>query len=181
MVEYDYPECTTAVVTALQLFAKHHPAYRKAEIERVVDGAARYIRKAQREDGSWYGSWGICFTYAGMFALESLRSVGEVYSNSERAKRGCEFLLSKQMDDGGWGESYKGCETGSYVHHEKSQVVNTAWACIGLMEAEYPEKEPIENALRLIVARQQKDGQWLQEAIEGVFNKSWYVPCESSI
>ena len=71
MVEYDYPECTTAVLTALSMFHAQYPSYRSAKIEAAMTKAVVYIRKAQREDGSWYGSWGICFTYAGMFALES--------------------------------------------------------------------------------------------------------------
>ena len=174
MVEYDYPECTTAVVTVLSLF-QQFSTYRFDEIRKIKEEALRYIRKAQHKDGSWYGSWGICFTYASMFALESLASVDEWYSNSERSRRGCKFLLSKQMDDGGWGESYEGCEQKRYIHHEKSQVVQTAWACIGLMEAEYPDKAPIKKALTMIMSRQQRNGEWLQEAIEGVFNCSWYV------
>jgi lanosterol synthase len=55
------------------------------------------------------GSWGICFTYATMFALESLSLVGETYETSESARRACDFLVSKQRADGGWGESYKVC------------------------------------------------------------------------
>lgn len=92
MVEYDYPECSTAVVTALTLFSKSFPDYRHADITKAVNGAVSYIRKAQRTDGSWYGSWGICFTYAGMFALEALASVGETYSNSARIRKACFFL-----------------------------------------------------------------------------------------
>ncbi|KAI9758676.1 MAG: hypothetical protein M4579_002924 [Chaenotheca gracillima] len=176
MVEYDYPECTTAVVTALSLFSEIYPDYRTEEIKTTKEGALKYIRQAQRSDGSWYGSWGICFTYAGMFALESLASVGEVYSNSERVRRGCQFFLDKQMQDGGWGESYKSCETGMYTPHPQgSQVVQTAWACIALMNAGYPDRAPIEKALRLIIARQQRNGEWLQEAIEGVFNKNCMI------
>lgn len=171
MVEYDYPECSTAVVTALRLFSKHHPQYRKSDISKALDGALEYIREAQREDGSWYGSWGICFTYAGMFALESLHSVGESYDNGPRVKKACAFLIGKQRDDGGWGESYKGCETGIYVQRE-SQIVMTSWAIIALMIADYPQKEPIEKAVKLIMGRQQKNGEWKQEGIEGVFNKS---------
>jgi lanosterol synthase len=172
MVEYDYPECTTAVVTVLSLFQTFSD-YRSAEIKKAKDGALKYIRRAQRADGSWYGSWGICFTYAAMFALESLASVGETYENSERVKRGCDFLLSKQMPDGGWGESYKSSELKRYVHHDQSQVVQTAWACIALMESGYPEKAPVKKALAMIMSRQQPNGEWLQEAIEGVFNCSW--------
>lgn len=36
MIEYDYPECTTSVVTALSIFRKHYPDYRTSEIEYVV-------------------------------------------------------------------------------------------------------------------------------------------------
>ncbi len=173
MIEYDYPECTTAVVTALSLFTTHDSTYRATTIRAVKDAALSYIRRAQRPDGSWYGSWGICFTYATMFALESLASVGETHSNSARVRKACEFLLSKQMDDGGWGESYMSCETGVYTPHEQSQVVQTAWACIALMEADFPDVRPIRKALVMVMGRQQENGEWLQEAIEGVFNKSW--------
>ena len=173
MVEYDYPECTTAVVTALSLFRDHDPLYRKADIAKTLHGAVKYIRDAQRADGSWYGSWGICFTYAGMFALESLASVGETYTNSARVQRACSFLLDKQKADGGWGESYKSCETGIYTQHENSQVVQTCWALIGLMHAGYPHRGHIERGIRLLMHRQLPQGGWAQEAIEGVFNKSW--------
>ncbi|KAI9647675.1 hypothetical protein NHQ30_004060 [Ciborinia camelliae] len=176
MIEYDYPECTTAVVTALSLFTKHYPDYRASEIKAFKGRAIEYIRRAQYDDGSWYGSWGICFTYAGMFALESLASIGETYENSEHVKKGCDFFISKQRSDGGWSESYKSCEQAEYIEHPSgSQVVQTAWACIALLEANYPDRIPIEKGLKLIMSRQQANGEWLQEAIEGVFNKSCMI------
>ncbi|KAI9744266.1 MAG: Lanosterol synthase (Oxidosqualene--lanosterol cyclase) [Claussenomyces sp. TS43310] len=176
MIEYDYPECTTAVVGALSLFSTYYPDYRSADITALKSRAVAWIKSNQRQDGSWYGSWGICFTYAGMFALESLASIGENCDNSEYVKKGCDFLLSKQRSDGGWSESYKSCEHSAYIEHPTgSQVVQTAWACIALMEAKYPDPEPIEKGLKLIMERQQPNGEWLQEAIEGVFNKSCMI------
>lgn len=77
-----------------------------ADDRSCLDRVIKWIHKDQRPDGSWYGSWGICFTYATMFALESLAIAGETCANSERVRRACDFLLSKQMDDGGWGETY---------------------------------------------------------------------------
>ena len=173
MVEYDYPECTTAVVTALSLFGSIYPKYREKDIAVAKHNALNYIRKAQRPDGSWYGSWGICFTYAGMFALESLASVGETYHKSARVKRAVKFFLDRQMDDGGWGETYRSCETGTYCQHEKSQIVQTAWVIIGLIECGFDQKAPLVKAVKMIMGRQQGNGEWLQEGIEGVFNKSW--------
>ena len=72
-------------------------------IRRGID----FIHDIQRPDGSWVGSWALCFTYGARFALGALSAVGETYDNSESVRRGCEYLLSKQRDDGAWGESYK--------------------------------------------------------------------------
>ena len=174
MVEYDYPECTTACVTALHQFQEVYPDYRSDDIRRFTTRAVEWIRSNQREDGSWYGSWGICFTYAGMFALESLATQGESYANSGRVRRACEFFLDRQNEDGGWGESYRSCETGQWCQNpDGSQVVNTSWVVIALLEAQFPFKEPLERAIKLLMERQQPNGEWLQEGIEGVFNKSW--------
>ncbi|KAN0060054.1 Lanosterol synthase (Oxidosqualene--lanosterol cyclase) [Thecaphora frezii] len=171
MIEYSYPECTTSSVTALLKF-RQIDDYRRQDIDRVVDGAVRYILRKQKPDGSWFGSWAICFTYAAMFALESLSLAGMTYETSAEVRKACEFLVSKQMDDGGWGESYKSCETGNYCHAAKSQVVNTAWAIIALLHAKYPDQERLKRAVRLLMSRQQPDGSWKQENIEGIFNRN---------
>jgi lanosterol synthase len=153
MVEYSYPECTTAVLTSLSLFRRHFPTYRSTEIQKAISRAVGYILKAQRPDGSWYGSWGICFTYGTFFALESLASVGQTYQSCECVRRSCDWLVSKQMEDGGWGEHYTSCEVLEYVTHEKSQVVNTAWAVLGLMNARYPHYKAIERGLEVSLSR----------------------------
>ncbi|KAL1710959.1 terpenoid cyclases/protein prenyltransferase alpha-alpha toroid [Schizophyllum commune] len=172
MVEYCYPECTTSVVTALSHFRKLYPDYRAQEIDRTIRDAIKYIHNAQTPEGGWIGSWGICFTYAAMFATESLSLVGETYETSPYARKACDFLLSHQREDGGWGESYKSCEQSRWVEHEQTQSVQTCWAAMALMHAKYPHPEPIERAARLVMSRQNPDGSWPQEAIEGVFNKT---------
>ncbi|KAJ3333114.1 Lanosterol synthase (Oxidosqualene--lanosterol cyclase) [Blyttiomyces sp. JEL0837] len=174
MIEYSYPECTTSVVLGLCTFKHFFPDHRKAEIDATIKTAVKYILKAQRPDGSWYGSWAICFTYAMMFALESLAACGMNYENSEEVRRACNFLISKQRDDG-WGESYQSCETATYVHHRESQVVNTSWAMLALLAVDYPFKNNLRRAAQLLLRRQQPSGEWLQEGIEGVFNKNCMI------
>ncbi|CUM62647.1 uncharacterized protein PRCAT00000201001 [Priceomyces carsonii] len=173
MVEYPYVECTDSSVLGLTYFSKYYPNYRSDEINFAIENAIKYIMKAQNKiDGSWYGSWGICFTYASMFALEALCSVGLVYSNSDNARKGCDFLISKQLPDGGWSESMKSCETGTYVNAHKSLVVQSAWAIIGLLLAEYPDKESISKGIQFLRSRQLPTGEWKFEEVEGVFNHS---------
>lgn len=63
-----------------------------------------------------------------------------------------------------------------YTEHESgSQVVMTAWALIGLMNAGYPDVGLLRKGISLLMQRQQPNGEWLQEAIEGVFNKSCMI------
>jgi lanosterol synthase len=117
MVEYDHIECTSSAVTALDLFRNLGNEYRSKEVNRSIDRGIQFIRQSQRDDGSWLGHWGVCFTYAAMFALEALAVAGETYDNSSRVKLACDFLLGKQKADGGWGELV---EVGilAYSHHE---------------------------------------------------------------
>ncbi|GMM27851.1 lanosterol synthase [Martiniozyma asiatica (nom. inval.)] len=171
MVEYPYVECTDSSVLGLSYFHKYRK-YRSVEVEIAIKRATDYIIKSQKPDGSWYGCWGICFTYAGMFALEALHEINLNYENSEVVRRGCDFLVARQLEDGGWGESMKSSETHTYVTTKKSLVVQTAWAVIGLLLANYPKKEVIQNAIYLLIKRQQKTGEWKFESVEGVFNHS---------
>lgn len=68
------------------------------------------------------------------------------------------------------------CETLQWVEHPNgSLVVQTAWALIGLMEAKYPDIEPIKKGIQFIASRQQPNGEWLAQSIEGVFNRSCMI------
>ena len=62
-----------------------------------------------------------------------------------------------------------------HEHPMGSLVVQTAWAMIGLLEADYPDKDVLRKGIQFIMGRQQENGEWLQEAIEGVFNKSCMI------
>ncbi|CAG8636160.1 24933_t:CDS:10, partial [Racocetra persica] len=172
MIEHNYPECTSSVLNGLHTFRKWYPDYRATEIEQVTKRAIQYLYNSQDENGGWYGSWAICFTYATMFVMQCLKNYGETYENSHVVKKGCDFLISKQKEDGGWGESYKSCDAETYVQHENSQVVNTAFALLALMASKYPNEEPIRRGIQLIVSRQLPTGEWKPESIEGVFSKN---------
>lgn len=155
MVEYSYPECTSAVIMALTKFRKYHPSYAPREIDAAVQAALGYLHGSQEPDGSWYGSWGICYTYGTMFALEGLAAAGYTYATSNAVQRACQFLVGKQKEDGGWGERWESCERREYVEHEQSQVVQTAWAVLGLMAARYPEKGVVARGLEVFSLRYQ--------------------------
>lgn len=57
-----------------------------------------------------YGSWAVCFTYGTWFGVNGLVAGGKTYQNSSSLRKASDFLLSKQLDSGGWGESYLSCQ-----------------------------------------------------------------------
>ncbi|KAJ9691013.1 hypothetical protein PVL29_013265 [Vitis rotundifolia] len=121
----------------LLLFKKLYPNYIRKEVDNFIEKATRYVENVQRSNGSWYGGWGVCFTYAAWFALSGLAAVGKTYSNRKIVRKHVDFLLSKQKANGGWGESYLSCPDMVYVHLEgdRTNLVQTAWCLMGLIEA----------------------------------------------
>lgn len=171
MVEYPYVECTDSAVLGLTYFTQYYD-YRKSDISTAIALAIDYIRLCQKLDGSWYGCWGVCFTYAGMFALEALSTVGRTCTNDDVVKKGCEFLVARQRPDGGWSEGMESCETHTYVETLESLVVQTSWALIGLILAKYPDEEKIKAGIEFLIGKQTEYGDWAYQSTEGVFNHS---------
>ena len=167
MIDYSYVECTSACLQALHRFCQHSN-YRRKQIEQSISKGLLFIKSEQREDGSWYGSWAICFTYGTWFAVEGLITLGES-PQSTIIKKAIQFLLSKQNVDGGWGESFLSCVHKCYIPHQQSQIVNTSWAILTLIKAQ-ADSRSIEKGIQYLLNEQLINGDWKQQSISGVFN-----------
>ncbi|XP_065417261.1 lanosterol synthase-like isoform X3 [Chrysemys picta bellii] len=175
MIDYCYVECTSAVVQALKHFHEAFPEHRAQEVRETLHKGLEYCRRVQRADGSWEGSWGVCFTYGTWFGLEALACLQHTYQNGAACRevaQACQFLVSKQMEDGGWGEDFESCEQRRYVQSPTSQIHNTCWALLGLMAVRYPDVGVLEKGIKVLIDKQLPNGDWPQENISGVFNKS---------
>jgi lanosterol synthase len=188
MIDHPYTECTSACIQGLAEFTKHYPDYRRNEIDTAIGKGLKFILSQQGEDGSWYGSWAVCYTYGTWFAVEALTIKQSAVDSQQPAmnaaiknalRRAGEFLLSKQNPDGGWGESFESCIQKRYVPHANSQVVNTSWAVLSLMALPATDNRQLATAIQrgieFIIQRQQANGDWEQESISGVFNHNCMI------
>ena len=166
MVEHSYVECTSSCVSALAEYRRAFPTTQRPLLDRAITEGARQIRVQQRPDGSWAGNWGVHFIYGTMFGVRGLLASGAPPQDAD-IRRACAWLLDRQNDDGGWGERYEGRGNRFIVHD--SQVVQTAWALLTLMEAQEPAWDALERAARFLARRQRPNGEWPKEDPVGIF------------
>ncbi|KAJ2989523.1 hypothetical protein NUW58_g3424 [Xylaria curta] len=150
MIERRYAETTGAVMMALTEFHAEQPEYRREDIRRCIKGGASHLLSTQDEHGGWRGAWGVCFTFATMWALQGLACAG-------------------YTKEGGWGESLESYQAKDYVAApEGSQVTNTAYAVIGLLAARC-DRAAIERGVGYLTKSQRPNGEWLNETLEAIY------------
>ena len=135
--------------------------------------AEKFLRKAQRADGSFEGSWAVCFTYGTWFGISGLRAAG-ASPNDPAIARACAFLASKQRPDGSFGEHGDSCRERRWVEAAEGQVVQTAWALSALVRAGQMPREA-GKAAEFLLGRQREDGSYAREPMVGVFNKTCLI------
>lgn len=189
MIDYAYVECSSASLQALAAFKKRYPNDDKVPlIDRSAKRGAQFLKSIQRADGSWYGSWAVCFTYGTWFGIKGLLACGSTFDTSPELRNAVSFLLSKQMANGGWGESYLSCQLKKYVQltdgdastacgDPVDHIVNTAWATLALCASGQAKRDPkpLHAAARALMRAQRANGDFPQQTIMGVFNNNCMI------
>ena len=168
MTEHSYVECTASCLVALAACKEHFPQITGQTVTSAISRADTWLRRAQTIDGSWRGVWGVQFIYGTLFGIRGLLAAGSRPSDPA-LRLACQWLLDRQREDGGWGEHHSGCLTGRYVAHEESQVIQTAWALIALLEAGDSSWNAISRGVQYLLNTQASDGTWPRQDMLGVF------------
>ncbi len=169
MTEHSFVECTASCIAALAVCRDRIPeiSHRSAVADSIVRGAL-WLRRNQTADGSWRGVWGVQYIYGTLFGIRGLVASG-VSPTDPALRTACRWLLTCQREDGGWGEHHSGCLSGRYVPHEQSQVIQTAWALIALLEAGEADWAAISRGAGFLIEAQDADGAWPKQDMAGVF------------
>ena len=172
MTEHSFVECTASCLAALaackELDSEIAPEITDGAAADAISRAESQLRRTQEVDGSWRGVWGVQFIYGTLFGIRGLLASG-ARPGDPALRSACRWLLERQREDGGWGEHHSGCLTGRYVPHEESQIIQTAWALIALLEAGDSDWAAISRGARFLLDAQDAEGGWPKQDMAGVF------------
>ena len=125
----------------------------------AIDAAVSYLRVEQEDDGSWFGRWGTNYIYGTWSVLTALAQVLDPADPAVR--RGVEWLLARQREDGGWGEdNFTYIDPSMAGTGSRGTTFQTAWALLALVEGGEGHGEAVRRGVRFLIERQNPDGWW---------------------
>lgn len=138
--------------------------------------ALAFLYREQEEDGSWFGRWGVNYLYGTWQVLRGLARIGEDV-RSAVCQRAVEWLKSVQNPDGGWGETCRSYDDPVlYKAKGPSTASQTAWALMGLINANQTDSEEVRRGLEYLVRTQRSDGSWDEPWFTGTgFPRVFYL------
>ncbi|WP_447971908.1 squalene--hopene cyclase [Nitrospira sp. M1] len=158
MLDPSCPDITGRVVEAL---CRRGYDYQHQAIARAV----QYLLGHQQVDGSWYGRWGVNYTYGTFLAVRGLRASGSPTATAA-IQRAASWVYSVQNPDGGWGESCASYEQHAFVA-ASSTPSQTAWALLALQSAGDRTSPAVLRGIEWLLTRQKQDGGWDEELMTG--------------
>jgi squalene-hopene/tetraprenyl-beta-curcumene cyclase len=155
VIDYPTEDVTAHIVEALALLGDGDSEAARRGLD--------YLRGEQRGDGSWWGRWGVNHIYGTGAALPAFRVMGEDMTRPH-VRRALRWLVEKQNEDGGWGETCESYEDPRLAGGGPSTASQTAWALLAMLVAEPADDglqaRAVEQGISYLVEHQEENGQW---------------------
>ena len=131
-----------------------------------LDRALSYIFREQEPDGPWYGRWGVNYIYGTGYVLPALEAVG-FPMDDPRVRKAVNWLLSRQNEDGGWGEDVMSYHRRELRGRGPSTASQTAWALLALIAAGGARSEAVKRGIEYLIRTQNDEGTWNEPYFTG--------------
>jgi squalene-hopene/tetraprenyl-beta-curcumene cyclase len=136
----------------------------------------RWLMKAQRADGSWFGRWGANYVYGTGAALPAAIAVG-ASPQDPRLRTAVRWLERHQNEDGGWGEDLRSyADPAAWSGRGESTASQTAWALLALLAVGEGGSPATTRGLSYLSDTQSPEGSWPEPQFTGTgFPGDFYI------
>jgi squalene-hopene/tetraprenyl-beta-curcumene cyclase len=121
--------------------------------------ALAFLRRTQRQDGPWFGRWGVNYIYGTWSVMRGLQAIGEDL-DEPYVQRALAWLEACQNADGGWGESLESYDRPELAGQGPSIPSQTAWALLALFAGGRSKGPSVDRGIQYLLATQRPDGAW---------------------
>jgi squalene-hopene/tetraprenyl-beta-curcumene cyclase len=156
------PPSEDATAHIVEMFALSGAASDRPMTRQAID----YLLRAQERDGSWFGRWGVSYTYGLGAVLPALAAAG-VDPRGLRIRRAARWLVERQNGDGGWGEACASYESASLRGRGASTASQTSWALLALMAAGEERSAAVRRGIAYLLTTQRREGGWDEPEFTG--------------
>ncbi len=165
------PECADITARILELLGYENFSMGNPQVVKALN----FIREHQETDGSWYGRWGVNYIYGTWQVLRGLRALNLDMQEPWLIKAR-DWLESVQREDGGWGERCNTYDDPVFKGQGPSTASQTAWAVMGLLAFDDPDRVSIQRGIEYLARTQNPDGSWTEHETTGTgFPRVFYL------
>ncbi len=165
------PECADITARILELLGYENVSLNNPQVVKALN----FIREHQEADGSWYGRWGVNYIYGTWQVLRGLRALN-LDMQEPWLLKARDWLESVQRDDGGWGERCNTYDDPVFKGQGPSTASQTAWAVMGLLAFDDPDRVSIRGGIEYLARTQNPDGSWTEHETTGTgFPRVFYL------
>lgn len=132
----------------------------------AVRNAVKFLQSHVQPNGAWDSNWGVNYIYGTSAALVGLLKV-EFPKNDPIVVNAINWIMSKQNQDGGWGETTKSYDDAGFAGVGISTYSQTAWALLALIEARLVKTQAVEDGVKYLVEAIENEGQWIDQSPTG--------------
>jgi squalene-hopene/tetraprenyl-beta-curcumene cyclase len=143
---------TGRVLSAMGMlgYDKRHPS---------IASAIAFLKYQADERGIWWGRWEVNFLQASACVISGLWAVGEDMQ-AGYVQKALDWMLSKQQEDGSWGEGNETYYDPSKAGEGASSATVTGAVISALIDAGLASSDNVSRGIEYLVRTQSEDGTW---------------------
>jgi squalene-hopene/tetraprenyl-beta-curcumene cyclase len=127
--------------------------------DQEVRRGLEWLLAEQKDDGSWFGRWGVNHIYGTAAALPALEAC-DLPAAHPAMRRAVAWLDSVQNEDGGFGEDIRSYADRAWRGRGSTTASQTAWALLAYVAAGEAERPSARRAAEWLCGAQQSNGDW---------------------